>query len=115
MSSTIHMVTIDCKDPDRLATFWAEGLGYKRTFEDDVEVAIERQDEQGPALLFIKVPDDKVVKNRIHFDLNPDDQEAEVARFEALGARRVDIGQKDVYWVVMADPEGNEFCILKPR
>ena len=115
MSSSIYFITIDCKDPDRLATFWAAGLDYKRVFEDDVEVVIERHDEQGPAVLFIKVPDDKIVKNRIHFDLNPDNQEAEVARFESLGATRVDIVQKDEPWVVLADPEGNEFCILNPR
>ena len=64
-------------------------------------------------ILFVKVPDEKVVKNRLHLDLRPDDQEAEVARFEQLGARRVDIGQGDQTWVVLADPEGNEFCILQ--
>ena len=65
--------------------------------------------------MFLKVPDAKVVKNRLHLDLMPDDQNAEVARFEALGATRVDIGQgSDVSWVVLADPEGIEFCILRP-
>ena len=55
------------------------------------------------------------MKNRLHLDLRPDDQAAEIARFEALGARRVDVGQGDVTWVVLADPEGNEFCILGAR
>ncbi|CAN5829421.1 hypothetical protein BH24ACT6_BH24ACT6_14410 [soil metagenome] len=65
-------------------------------------------------ILFAAVPEDKTVKNRIHLDLRPDDQAAEVARYEALGARRVDVGQSnDVTWVVMADPEGNEFCLLR--
>ena len=52
-------------------------------------------------------------KNRVHFDLRPDDQQAEVRRLEGLGARRIDIGQADVPWVVMSDPEGNEFCVLR--
>ncbi|MGV0803594.1 VOC family protein, partial [Mycolicibacterium elephantis] len=66
----------------------------------------------GPNWLFLATPDDKVVKNRIHFDFRPDDQQAEVQRVIAMGARRVDIGQGDSSWVVLADPEGNEFCIL---
>ena len=67
----------------------------------------------GPNWLFVEVPDDRVVKNRIHFDFRPDDQQAEVERVIALGARHVDIGQTgDESWVVLADPEGNEFCIL---
>jgi hypothetical protein len=61
------------------------------------------------------VPEGKSGKNRLHIDLNPDDQGAEVARLEALGASRLDIGQGEVSWVVMADPEGNEFCVLTPR
>jgi hypothetical protein len=61
------------------------------------------------------VPEPKTVKNRLHLDLRADDQEAEVRRLEALGARRIDIGQGDVTWVVMADPEDNEFCVLCPR
>jgi predicted enzyme related to lactoylglutathione lyase len=108
-------VTVDCADPASLARFWAEVLGFKVTFEEDDEVAIEAPDERGPAVLFLRVPDAKTVKNRLHFDLNPDDQRAEVARVLALGAREVDIGQKEVSWVVLADPEGNEFCILTPR
>lgn len=66
-----------------------------------------------PDILFIKVPNSKRTKNRMHFDLRPDDQVAEVARVERLGATKVDIGQSgDLPWIVMADPEGNEFCIL---
>jgi catechol 2,3-dioxygenase-like lactoylglutathione lyase family enzyme len=117
VSIQIHLITIDCSDPDRLAEFWAAALGFKITYraDDGGEVAVEREDESGPALLFIRVPDLKVVKNRIHFDLNPDDQAAEVERLEGLGATPVDIGQGEVTWVVMADPEGNEFCVLTPR
>jgi hypothetical protein len=115
MSTSIYTVTIDCANPKRLASFWSELLDFKITYEDDDEVAIEQHDEACPALLFIRVPDTKRVKNRIHLDLNPDDQDAEVRRAKDLGAREVDIGQRDVTWVVLQDPEGNEFCILTPR
>ena len=67
-----------------------------------------------PDLLFLMVPEDKTVKNRLHLDLRPADQSAEVARLEALGARQVSIGQGNVSWVVMADPDGNEFDVLQP-
>jgi predicted enzyme related to lactoylglutathione lyase len=97
-----------------LARFWSELLGWPRIYEDDDEVVIEK-DGAGPGLLFGKSPDVKTVKNRWHLDLTPDDQEAEVERAKALGAREVNIGQDDVSWVVLADPEGNEFCILNPR
>ena len=67
-----------------------------------------------PDLLFLRVPEDKTTKNRLHIDLRPDDQAAEVARLEALGATRVSVGQgDDVSWVVLADPDGNEFCVLR--
>ena len=72
------------------------------------------EDGVAPDLLFLAVPEGKSVKNRLHLDLRPEDQAAEVARIEALGATRVDIGQgPDVTWVVLADPEGNEFCVLR--
>ena len=64
--------------------------------------------------MFLKVPEAKAVKNRLHLDLRPKDQAAEVARLEALGARRVNVGQGPVSWVVMADPDGNEFDVLRP-
>ena len=122
MSLRIQCLTIDCHDLDLVATFWAQALGWRRTFADDVEICLEPpQGELGdgllPDLLFIKVPDDKTVKNRVHLDLRPgvgDTQEAEVARLESLGATRADIGQSETRWTVMADPEGNEFCVLWP-
>ena len=80
------------------------------------EVTIEPADRNGWGILFLEVHDERKVKNRLHLDLRPDDQDAEVARLEELGAKRIDIGQgPEVTWVVMADPEGNEFCILRPR
>jgi hypothetical protein len=116
MASSIHTITIDCHDPLLLAQFWAAALDWKveSPIEDDDEVAVEPPHEMVPALLFIRVPEGKAVKNRIHLDLKPADQQAEVDRLLALGARRVDIGQGERTWVVLADPEGNEFCVLRP-
>ena len=110
---------IDANDPSALATFWQEALGWRRTYEKDDEVVLEPpagspQDGVAPDLLFLRVPEGKIGKNRIHLDLRPDDQQAELARLERLGARRVDIGQGEQRFVVMADPEGNEFCLLPP-
>ena len=76
------------------------------------EVEIRRTRTELPGLLFTPVTDVKRVKNRLHIDLRPDDQEAEVERLVGMGARSVDVGQGDVGWVVLADPEGNEFCVL---
>jgi catechol 2,3-dioxygenase-like lactoylglutathione lyase family enzyme len=111
---------IDTRDPDGLASFWQAALGWRRTFEQDDEIALEPpegspEDGVSPDLLFLRVPEEKAGKNRLHLDLRPEDQAAEVARLERLGARRVDVGQgPDVSWVVMADPDGNEFCVLRP-
>jgi predicted enzyme related to lactoylglutathione lyase len=119
MAIRIEAVNIDAHDPAAQARWWAEALGWRVTDEDDDEVLVEPPAESRdagvvPELLFVLVPEAKAVKNRIHFDLRPTDQAAEVARFERLGARRVDVGQTDdVTWVVLADPEGNEFCILR--
>jgi catechol 2,3-dioxygenase-like lactoylglutathione lyase family enzyme len=118
MSLRIECLTIDCADPDRLADFWSAALGWQRVYQDAYEVAIRdvaAGDAAGPDLLLLAVPEDKRSKNRLHLDLRPEnDRDAEVARLESLGASRVDIGQDgDESWVVMADPEGNEFCILR--
>ena len=120
MAIRIECLSVDARDPAAQARWWAEALGWRVTDDDDDEVLIEPAegaDAAGPAeVLFVKVPEGKAVKNRIHLDLRPDDQAAEVARFEQLGARRIDVGQSDdVTWVVLADPEGNEFCILRAK
>ena len=104
----------DCDDAAAIAQFWAVALDYTVEPSDDPnEVAVVPKDGKGTALLFLKVPEGKTIKNRLHLDLRPDDQAAEVKRLIALGAKKVDIGQGDPTWVVLADPEGNEFCILR--
>jgi predicted enzyme related to lactoylglutathione lyase len=119
MTIRMQCVCVDADDPDKLAGFWADVLGWRRTFGDDEEVVLEppagsREDGVVPDLLFLRVPEPKSVKNRLHIDLRPDDQAAEVTRIEGLGAQRVSVGQgSDVSWVVLADPEGNEFCVLR--
>jgi glyoxalase superfamily protein len=106
VSLSIQCLCIDASDPQAIAGFWEEALGWRRTYDT--------QDGVAPDLLFLRVPDGKVVKNRLHLDLRPQEQAVEVARLEALGARRTDVGQAaDARWVVLADPEGNEFCVLR--
>jgi len=115
MTVAINSLTVDCHEPRTVAQFWAAVLEWPILFDSEDEVMIAPFDERRPGafpVLFARNPDDKRVKNRWHFDLAPDDQAAEVARLEGLGARRADIGQGDVPWVVMADVEGNEFCVL---
>lgn len=120
MSSSLKIawLTIDSHDPKKLGEFWKEALDLEVVHEEEGEYALAGKGRMGSSwnILFYGAPDEKKVKNRLHLDLIPDtDKEAEAKRLEALGATRVDIGQKDVTWIVMADPEGNEFCILSPR
>lgn len=116
----IQCLCVDSPDPDRIARFWEAALGWRRTYEKPHEVVLEPpagspEDGVSPDLLFVRVPDAKVVKNRLHLDLRPTDQAREVERLSRLGARRVSVGQPDdVSWVVLADPDGNEFCVLRP-
>jgi predicted enzyme related to lactoylglutathione lyase len=116
----IQCLCIDTTDPARLAGFWQSALDWRRTYEREDEIVLEppagsREDGVVPDLLFLRVPEEKAGKNRLHLDLRPADQAAEVARLEDLGARLVDVGQgAAVSWVVMADPDGNEFCVLRP-
>jgi hypothetical protein len=115
MSLEWEQVVIDAADPIRLGRWWAEALGWQvvNCTEDEFEI---RQDPQRlPGLLFGLGSDAKVVKNRLHLDFRPVDQDAAVARLLELGATRVDIDQGEQSWVVLADPEGNEFCVLAPR
>jgi predicted enzyme related to lactoylglutathione lyase len=121
MGIRVQSVSYDAIDPRGQARFWAEVLAWRITSEDEQEYVLEppigsREEGIVPDLLFLKIPETeaKTVKNRLHIDLRPTDQAAEVARIESLGGRRVSIGQgDDVTWIVMADPEGNEFCVLR--
>jgi len=111
-------VDVDAADPRTLGRWWADALGWKIFFQDDEgdEVVITTDDERFPGIVFLRVPEGKAAKNRLHLDFVPDDRAAEVARLIGKGASRVDIGQTgDESWVVLADPEGNEFCVLSAR
>jgi predicted enzyme related to lactoylglutathione lyase len=114
MSITWFSLDVDAADPAELARWWAQVLDYKVVWEEDSYVAIAKDDRTFPGMIFNRVDGEKVGKNRLHLDLNPTDQDQEVRRLLDLGAKQVDIGQGDVAWVVMADPEGNEFCVLTP-
>ncbi|MGY1434906.1 VOC family protein [Streptomyces reniochalinae] len=116
MALSLHHLVVDAHDLPALARFWCRVLEWRVLSEKEREVIIGPSAEAGTGICFMPVTDAKSVKNRLHFDLAPDDQEAEVARLLALGARRLDIGQGGGRsWVVLQDPEGNEFCVLKPR
>ncbi|MFV2082941.1 VOC family protein [Micromonospora sp. LOL_021] len=115
MASQWETLVVDAHDPARLARWWAQALGYQIVHEAPDEVEIRRSPDQLPGLIFVPVPESKQLKNRLHIDLRPTDQAAEVERLVDMGARRVDIDQGDVTWMVLADPEGNEFCVLSGR
>ena len=126
MSSKFTELEIDCADPGALARFWCSVLDYEVQDEEDGVVTIgspavpEGKNNPGPVpptLTFARVPEGKTVKNRLHIDVNPTDREQgeEVRRLLDLGARHADVGQGDQSWVVLADPAGNEFCVLATR
>ncbi|HEU5392503.1 MAG TPA: VOC family protein [Streptosporangiaceae bacterium] len=118
----VHLV-VDAADPARLARFWAAALGWQVAPEEPDEVDVwppgfSYPDSSALPLVFVPVPEPKAGKNRVHLDLATESrrhQAAEVERLLALGATPAGIGQGDVPWTVLADPEGNEFCVLDPR
>ena len=116
MSLEWEQVVVAAQDPAELGRWWQEALGWVVVDEGPDVFEIRPAPEQLPGLLFVPVPEAKSIKNRLHLDFRPDDRDAEVERFLALGATRADIGQgEQASWVVLADPEGNEFCVLSPR
>ncbi|AWL85184.1 VOC family protein [Streptomyces globisporus] len=128
MAGKFTELAIDCADPSALARFWCSVLDYEvQGVEEGEEVVTigppsvpEGKNRPGPvppALTFARVPEGKTLKNRLHIDVNPTDreQDEEVERLLALGARRADVGQGGASWVVLTDPEGNEFCVLATR
>lgn len=117
MGAALTEIVIDAADPRRLAGFWLDVLGWVQTDEDETGVEISPPDSGRPTLVFVPVPEAKAGKNRVHIDVNPTgcDQDEELARLRSLGATDVDVGQGDQTWYVLADPEGNEFCLLRTR
>jgi predicted enzyme related to lactoylglutathione lyase len=115
MASRFTELIVDAVDPERLAAFWGQVLGWERTGRYEGAVELAGRPGSGPSLVFVPVSEPKVAKNRVHIDLNPAgcDQGAELDRLVGLGARHVDIGQGEQTWYVLADPEGNEFCLLR--
>ena len=110
-----EQTSIDAQDPVALGRWWQEALGWVVVNDDPEEFEIRSAVDRFPGLLFGAVPEPKTIKNRLHLDFRPDDRDTEVERLLALGATRVDVGQGEVSWVVLADSEGNEFCILSSR
>ncbi len=114
MALSLDCVLIDCVDLDLMTSFWCQALDLQHVWTGSSGGhLLVAPDGSGRRLGLMPSRDHKSTKNRVHFDLRPDDQQAEVERLESLGARRIEIGQIDVTWVVMADPEGNEFCVLR--
>ncbi|MFJ4961994.1 Glyoxalase-like domain protein [Streptomyces sp. ADI96-02] len=116
MAVRLYHLAVDAHDLPRQARFWCAVLDWRVLFEAEDEIVIGADETAWPGMCFLPVPESKTVKNRLHLDLAPDDQAAEVERLIALGARRVDVGQgPDATFAVLADPEGNEFCVLRPK
>lgn len=107
-----EQVVIDARDPVTLGRWWASALGWAIVNDDPAEFEIRPAADRLPGILFEPVGETKHGKNRVHLDFRPEDQDAEVQRLLRLGATRAHVGQGDVTWVVLADPEGNEFCVL---
>ncbi len=121
MATRLSSIAIDCNDPRSLGTWWSETLGWVEVAPPDprdFQIADPDADAWTPTLLFLPSTDPKLTKNRVHLDLASrdfDDRDAFTASLIARGATSCDIGQSDVPWIVLADPEGNEFCVLDPR
>lgn len=111
-----EQVVVAAVDPVTLGSWWAKALGWVVVNDDPDEFEIRPAPDVMPGLLFTHAGSPKRGKDRLHLDFRPvDDQEGEVARLVALGARHADVGQGNAAWVVLVDPEGNEFCVLSAR
>jgi predicted enzyme related to lactoylglutathione lyase len=118
MPLRLHHIVIDTHDLPGLARFWTQALGWRVLSERDQEIVIGTDENAPVGICFMPVSDVKTAKNRVHLDLTTSaaDRDAEIERLLALGARRVDIGQTGrESWTVLADPEGNEFCVIRPK
>jgi hypothetical protein len=110
-----EQIVIDATDPQALGRWWAAALDWVVTIDSHEEFEIHPALDSTPGMIFVPVHEVKAAKNRVHPDFRPQDQQAEVDRLLQMGARRADIGQGEQPWVVLLDPEGNEFCILSSR
>ena len=118
MPVRLHHIVVDTHDLPGLARFWTQALGWKVLSERENEIVIGTDENAPVGMCFMPVSDPKTVKNRVHLDLTSSaaDRDQEIDRLLALGARRVDIGQTGAEsWTVLADPEGNEFCVVRPK
>ena len=116
MACRFTELNVDARDPGAQARFWSEVLGWPATEREGLHFLMP-PNPAIPVVVFVTVPEEKSVKNRLHIDVSPTDRtrDEEVERLVALGATHADIGQGDVDWVVLRDPEGNEFCVLGSR
>jgi predicted enzyme related to lactoylglutathione lyase len=118
MPVRLHHIVIDTHDLPGLAAFWTRALGWKILSEREREIVIGTDENAPVGICFMPVTDAKTVKNRLHLDITTgaDDRDAEIERLLGLGAQRVDVGQTgQESWTVLADPEGNEFCVIRPK
>jgi predicted enzyme related to lactoylglutathione lyase len=118
MPVRLHHIVIDTHDLPGLAAFWTRALGWKILSEREREIVIGTDENAPVGICFMPVTDTKTVKNRLHLDITTgaDDRDAEIQRLLGLGAQRVDVGQTgQESWTVLADPEGNEFCVIRPK
>jgi hypothetical protein len=113
MACRFTELIVDAHDPEAQARFWSAVLGWDAAEREGLHFLMPPSPAV-PLIAFIEVPEEKSVKNRLHIDVSPTDRTAaeEVERLLGLGATHADIGQGDVSWVVLRDPEGNEFCVL---
>jgi hypothetical protein len=119
MAAGLTEIVIDCNDPERIADFWCAVLGWplQRTENGELWTSATGGYDARPFIVFEPVSELKTVKNRVHLDVSPKgcEQAEELERLLGLGATRADVGQGEVPWIVLADPEGNEFCLLGRR
>jgi predicted enzyme related to lactoylglutathione lyase len=118
MPVALHHIVVDTRDLPRLARFWAQALHWRILSEHENEIVVGPDENAPVGLCFMPVDDPKTVKNRLHLDVTTSaaDRDAEIDRLITLGARPVDVGQTgQESWTVLADPEGNEFCVVRPK
>ena len=118
MPVRLHHIVIDAHDLPRLARFWTQALGWQVLSEREREIVIGTDENAPVGICFMPVTDQKIVKNRVHLDITTEaqDRDQEIDRLIGLGAQQVDVGQTGKEsWTVLADPEGNEFCVIRPK